>query len=246
MAELRNLARIAPAEREAISARDVAARRGLGGMNARARQWLPAILAMVVLSPARAAERHYEFDVNLDKRPIGTHRFTVQHQPDGSARVQSTAVFNVRVLGIPAYRYQHQAAELWRDDCLAAIDATTQDNGRATRVQGLRNENRFHLELPVPRALPACVSAYAYWNRDLLLRQRALLNPQTGKLDEVRIEALGSQQVDVQGRSVSAERFRLHAAQYTIDLWYSPRGEWLRLESATGSRRLVYRLRSAT
>jgi hypothetical protein len=203
-------------------------------------------LAILALAPARAADRHYEFDVNLDKRPIGTHRFTVQRHADGTARILSTANFSVKLLGISAYRYHHHAAEQWQGDCLAAIDATTQDNGRSTRVKGLGHGDRFHLEKPAPGALPGCISAYAYWNRDLLLRQRALLNPQTGKLDEVRIESLGPQQIDVQGRRVAAEHFRLHSEKYTIDLWYSPRGEWLQLESSAGSRRLIYRLRHAS
>jgi hypothetical protein len=209
-------------------------------------KWLLSGVAGLVLVPAAAAERHYEFDVNLDKRPIGTHRFTVQRLADGTARILSTANFNVRLLGISAYRYHHHAAEQWKGDCLAAIDATTQDNGRSTRVKGLWQADRLHLEQPAPLALPPCVSAYAYWNRDLLLRQRALLNPQTGKLDEVRVEALGAQQIDMHGQRVAAERYRLHSAQYTIDLWYSPRGDWLQLESSAGSRRLIYRLRSAS
>ena len=132
----------------------------------------------------------------------------------------------------------------WRGDCLAAIDATTQDNGRSLRVKGLVTGNRFQLEQPAATQLPACVSAYAYWNRDLLLRQRALLNPQTGKLDDVRIESLGQQQIELHGQRVAAERYRLHAAEYVIDLWYSLRGDWLQLESSTGSRRLIYRLRN--
>ena len=93
--------------------------------------------------------------------------------------------------------------------------------------------------------MPACLSAYAYWNRDLLLRQRALLNPQTGKLDALRVESLGQETLELRGRAMIAERYRLHAAQNVIELWYSPRGDWLRLESTTGSRRLVYRLREA-
>lgn len=208
------------------------------------RKGLLAGLAMLALAPVRAADRHYDFDVMLDKRPIGTHRFTVQRNADGSARIQSTADFNVKLLGISAYRYHHHAAEQWRGDCLAAIEATTRANGRVTRVKGLRHEDRFHLDQPAPVVLPGCVSAYAYWNRDLLLRQRALLNPQTGKLDEVRVESLGTQPIDVRGQRLTAEHYRLHAAEYTIDLWYSPRGEWLQLETTTGSRRLVYRLRA--
>jgi hypothetical protein len=202
-------------------------------------------LGMLALGPAaaEAAQQVFEFDVNLDKRPIGTHRFTVNRQADGTTSVQSAASFDVRFVGLTAYRYRHQAVEQWKGECLAAIDASTNDNGRTLRVTGLQRDGRFHLDMPAAAALPACLSAYPYWDRDLLLRQRALLNPQTGKLDDVRVEPLGRESVELMGRRVQAERYRLHAAQNTIDLWYSLRGEWLQLESTTGSRRLIYRLR---
>lgn len=194
--------------------------------------------------PAPAAgEQVYDFDVSLDQRVIGSHRFIVNRQADGATGVQSTASFDVRLLGIAAYRYRHEARERWQDGCLLTLEATTRDNGRALRVAGTRIENRFELKAPSSRALPGCVAAYAYWDRDLLLRQKSLLNPQTGRLDPLRVESLGSTTLQRERGDVPAERFRLHAAQGVIDLWYSPRGEWLQLESAVGSRRLVYRLR---
>lgn len=212
-----------------------------------------ALLAALPIGPAFAQERGqgavaaeavYEFDVNLDKRAIGTHRFTVSREADGATRISSDASFDVRFLGIVAYRYRHQAREQWQGECLADIDASTLDNGRSLRVRGLRREGGFQLQQPTATLLPACLAAYAYWNRDLLLRQRALLNPQTGRLDALRVESMGRETLEIQGQPVAAERYRLHAAQNVIDLWYSLRGDWLRLESTTGSRRLVYRLKS--
>jgi len=214
-------------------------------MNRALRSTLLACTLLGLLARAGAAERVYEFDVHLDQRPIGTHRFTIRKDVDGTSTVQSRASFDVRLLGIPAYRYRHEASESWQGDCLAAIDATTRDNGKDRRVSGRQREGRFQLEQPAPAALPACLAAYAYWDRDLLLRQRELLNPQTGRLDAVRVESLGTQSVELGGQVVPAERYRLHAAQYRIDLWYSPRGEWLRLESTSGSRRIIYRLRES-
>jgi hypothetical protein len=157
----------------------------------------------------------------------------------------SAASFDVRMLGIAVYRYRHQAAEQWRADCLSAIDATTTDNGRTLRVSGALRAGSFQLDKPAVAILPACVSAYAYWDRDLMLRQSKLLNPQTGKLDAARMESLGRETLALHGQAVPADRYRLLAAQNTIDLWYSPRGEWLQLESMTGSRRLIYRLRDS-
>jgi hypothetical protein len=185
-------------------------------------------------------QRVFDFDVYLERRPIGTHRFSLAPAGDGALTVLSEASFDVRFLGIAAYRYRHRATEHWRGDCLAAIDASTDDDGRRLRVTGMQREGRFQLETPASGTLPSCISAYAYWNRDLLLRQRALLNPQTGQFDSLRVESLGTETLQAAGTKHSAQHYRLHAARSVIDLWYAPAGDWLRLESAVGSRRLIY------
>lgn len=185
--------------------------------------------ALWLSAPAHATPARYEFEVLLDGKPVGSHRFEVVPEA-GGRRITSEARMEVKFLGLALYRYRHEARESWRERCLARIDATTSDNGRSTRV------NRS--------ADTGCISTYAYWDRDLLLAQRELLNPQTGEIDPVQFESLGSETIQVRGRPVTATRHRLRTEKYTIDLWYSPAGEWLQLEStAGGDRRLLYRLR---
>ena len=194
---------------------------------------------------AEPQRRVFDFDVHLDRRPVGTHRFSVAQTGSGTLSVESDAAFDVRVLGIPAYRYRHRASERWSNDCLTVMEASTDDNGRRLKVSGVQRDGSFQLDAPAPAAFAGCISAYAYWNRDLLLRQRALLNPQTGKLDPLRVEPLGAETVELGAARRPAQRYRLHAGQGVIDVWYSSGGEWLRLESVVGSRRLIYRLREA-
>ena len=63
------------------------------------RRWLPtAIAAIVALGPAVGAEQVFDFDVNLDRRPIGTIRFTGSRQDDGTRISRSSAAFDGRVL----------------------------------------------------------------------------------------------------------------------------------------------------
>lgn len=187
------------------------------------------LCALLLPAAVQATPARYDFEVLLDGKPVGSHRFEVVPEAGGT-RITSDARMDVKFLGLALYRYRHAARESWRERCLASIEATTSDNGRNTRV------NRS--------AGSGCISTYAYWDRDLLLAQRELLNPQTGKMDAVRFESLGSETIQVRGRPVTATRHRLVTDQYTIDLWYSPAGEWLQLQStAGGDRRLLYRLR---
>lgn len=204
----------------------------------------PLQLCAVLCAAPGIAAQSYEFDVQLDSRRIGTHRFIVTGDPAGSATVESSAAFDVKLLGVTVYRYRHQAETVWSDGCLVSIDATTRNNGPSLRVQGSRHAEGFQLREPPPVAtLPGCIASYTYWDRDRLLSQRVLLNPQTGKLDAVRFESLGHEPVQFKGASVMADRYRLHGPELAIDLWYSPQGEWLRLESTTESRRRIVYLR---
>ena len=207
------------------------------------RSALSALLLMLAM-PLLPARECLEFDVQLDGKPIGTHRFELSVSGDGAQRIESEAEFRYQLLGIPFYRYRHRATEHWVDGCLQRIEASTDDNGNQLRVRGDVRAGRFLLEHPAPvQSRADCVSAYAYWNRDRLLAQRELLNPQTGRFDAVRFETLGVEERQVRGARQPAERIRLLGDNLQIDLWYSLEGEWLELQSKVESGRTLRYLR---
>lgn len=190
-------------------------------------------------------ERKLDFDVLLDGRPLGIHEFTVEGDPESGATVRSDARFDLRILGISVYRYRHHASERWARGCLVSVEANTDDNGRERRVFGALQDGGFHVTEPhgLP-SLPRCTATYAYWDRATLLRQNLLLNPQTGVADAVSVEPLGRATLITPSGVVTADRYRIHADRAMIDLWYSPAGEWLQLESTLESgRRILYRRR---
>jgi hypothetical protein len=186
---------------------------------------------LLLAGVVHASDSRLDFEVLLDAKPVGTHRFDIQRAADGTQQVRSVAAFDVKFLGLVVYRYRHQASERWGQGCLAKLDASTDDNGKLLQVNHVAREG--------------CVSSYAYWDRDLLLRQRQLLNPQTGRIDAVKFEPLGEDRIEIGGMSVIADRYRLRSDKLAIDLWYSKAGEWLQLLSTTDSKRqLRYRLTS--
>ena len=197
---------------------------------------------LLMAGSASAADASWEFDVWVDSRHVGTHRFSRTADAGGAIRIDSDARFDVRILGVPVYRYRHRAQEHWVNGCLQSIRTQTEDNGRSLQVVGALREGAFRLDSPAPvSALPECVASYAYWQPDTLLAQRRLLNPQTGQMDEVKVVALGRELL-AGPQSIMAHRYQLQAARFAIDIWYSDQGEWLQLETSTGSRRVRYRL----
>lgn len=200
------------------------------------------VSALAPVPTSRPGTRTYSFHALLDGKPIGDHRFTVSTE-GGNHTLASEADFSVRFLGFQAYHYHHRADEQWTGDCLAALTAATDDDGKPTRVRLERDGDTNRISTATGRTTePGCLMSYAYWNPALRTRTR-LLNPQTGKVDAVRIERAGSGTLAVHGQDVAATRWRIVSADATVDVWYSAQGEWIGLDSLVGGKhQLSYRL----
>lgn len=200
------------------------------------------------------ASASWDFDVRLDGKPIGTHRFVVEGEP-GARTVRSLARFDVKLLGLTVFRYRHEASERWRGDCLQTIQSRTDDDGKPVEVN-----KTFNVRGPSTASASAsavaetdCLMSYAYWH-PALVRQQRLLNPQTGEVDEVRIERLPDASLAVAGREVEAMRWRLTATppaaagkpaqRQQLTLWRDRSdGRWIGLDAVVkGGRVLSYRL----
>jgi hypothetical protein len=207
-------------------------------LSATARALVLGLGILPALAAGSTTPETLRFKVYLNQNPIGEHSFRLSPAPQGK-RVLSQASFDVDILVFNAYRYRHESRELWRDGCLAQIRSTTDDNGKAYRVEGESAASALSIEVNGrPQDLPGCISTFAYWDRDFLKRSR-LLNPQTGELVEVRAEPAGTERRSVAGREVEAERWRLRAEALDITLWYTPEGRWIGLESDTGKGRTL-------
>lgn len=183
-----------------------------------------------------AQAQTWDFEVRLDDKPIGTHRFTV-NGASGEREVLSEARMDVKLLGIPVFRYRHEARERWRGDCLAELQSKTDDDGKPLQVTQARN------------SADACLMGFAYWHPKLTAQTR-LLNPQTGLVEEARFERLPDASVEVGGREVPAARWKLTAIppagpRQNLTLWLDRSdGRWLGLDARVrGDRLLSYRLK---
>lgn len=207
--------------------------------------------AFVAAAPAGHAQSPLEWDfiVRLDGKPIGTHRFTLSRGEAGARTLASNARFEVKLLGWTAYRYRHQVRERWVGDCLASLDASTDDDGRVTQVRGRRTDEGFAVEVsqaqaPQPAAAPqaGCVMSFAYWNT-AFTSQRRLLDPGTGQLVPVQVQPLPLTPIETPRGQVSARGWRIAGLPHPIDVWYDG-DEWAGLDTTVqGGRKLTYRLR---
>ncbi len=201
---------------------------------------LPGLLGLLAASAAPTAAAATTdlapktFAVSLDDKPIGEHRFGFAAAAGDERQVTSDASFDVRLLGIVVYRYRHHAVEHWRGDCLASIEARTDENGKTTEV---------HEVADADGPLTGCIMSFAYWNMGML-KQTQLLNAQTGKLEPVAIVSKGNGEVEAHGSRIAAARWRISGPVHPIDVWYAADGQWVGLDSTVaGGRHLSYRLK---
>jgi hypothetical protein len=207
------------------------------------RAFLLALLAAATAAHAADGTRTYAFKAFLDGKPIGDHTFTVTTDGDGR-KVVSEADFTVKVLGITAYRYHHHAEEQWAGGCLAGLVSRTDDDGKPASVRLARNGDASEIATATgTKTEPGCLMTYAYWN-PAMREQKRLLNPQTGKVDAVKVERVADGHVAVGGRDVAATDWRISGGESPVDVWISEQGDWVGLDSmvSNGRHKLTYRL----
>lgn len=190
-----------------------------------------------------AVAREYRFGVFYNDRRIGEHVYEVASDADAT-RVRSRADFQVKLLFVTAYRYQHQANELWQDGCLSGLSSVTNDNGTRYQVVARRRQAGAELTSLAPDTEVVdlrgpCPASFAYWDRSRL-QQGALLNSQTGDIAAAELIEEGSESIDGE----TAVRYRLETDDLApIRLWYRRSDDaWVRLETTRDGATLQYRL----
>lgn len=189
------------------------------------------------------------FRVLLDDREIGEHLFVIS--PDASGKqVRSEARFDVRILGIPVFRYRHENVEQWSSDgCLDAISSRTRTNSDQFEVEGRSDpETGFRVATLVEEREfdEACLMSFAYWDRSFL-GQSSLLNSQTGELMNVSIEPLpaDTQTRVANGRPLAGYRIKADDGETDIRVWYDAETDrWIGLESRVSNNRLLTYVRA--
>ena len=207
---------------------------------------LMAVLAAPLQANGAAGARKLSFDVFLDDRAIGYQRFSLT--PTGDAtRIDTQARFEVKLLRITAFAYDHRNTELWRDGCLRSIDARTDSNGKKSTVNGRSQGGTFIVATKDgERSLGDCIATFAYWDKGVLLRSKTLLNSQTGEYVPVQIAPLGAGTKRIGSRDVAVKRYALKGKGIDITLAYATGSdEWVALDSRMEGGRILRYRRSA-
>jgi hypothetical protein len=194
------------------------------------------LLMLFVGSSIQAADplqRQWRFKVLLDGKPVGHHHVDLSTR-EGSVEYRSETKLDVKILFLTVFRYLHVDRESWRADCLASIESSTDDDGKAQFVRGAQGGSSFTLSTEHGNAelASSCVMTFAYWNPRVLQAER-LMNAQTGEYIAVQVKSLGRDQILAGGKKIDTNRYAIVGEKLNIELWYTPEGHWTALATNT-------------
>lgn len=195
---------------------------------------LAVTLSISVLTLSNAVAKEWAFDVYLDKSKIGQHTFNLNEANE----LTSKAKFNVKVLFIQAYQYDHKAVEKWNADCLTSLEAHTVENKLTSDVKGKLSDSAFIVDDGKNKQkLPNCSMTFAYWNPKII-EQSKLLNPQNAEWLDTKFTKIGMETIDVKGKKIDAMHYKLDGSldgknKLKIELWYTADNDWVALKSVT-------------
>ncbi len=203
---------------------------------------VPLMLAAGMMESAYAntdTKQTWFFDVKIDGKDVGYHKFTTTRDQDGFD-VRAQAEFRYKILGVTVFSYEHEVTEQYDPNmCLKNIASETKTNGDIQRLQGSSNASSFVLVTDTESVVEeSCLITFAYWSPSLLSRQQ-LLNGQTGDLVEISVA-----QLTPPDKSLSRNAYTLTGEMIDITLGYDTQGNWQTLESKLGNGRILsYHLR---
>jgi hypothetical protein len=143
--------------------------------------------------------------------------------------VRTQAKIVVTFIGIPLYRFIHEAEEQWVNGKLRSLTSRSNDNGEprqvAFRVDGDRLRGTYNGRV---RDYPATLIPASLWNRETV-HQTVLLDPIRGRDRRVTVVEKGEEAINIRGKAVIAHHYSI-TDKFPRDIWYDSDGELVQVQ----------------
>ena len=164
-----------------------------------------------------------DYRVIRDGNDIGTQSVEFIRRDD-RLTVRTHVNILVTLLGIPVYRFTHDAEEQWQDGELASLTSRSNDDGEPRQVAIKREGDRLRGTYNGhPVDLPGTMIPASLWHPETVT-QTVLLDPIKGRERQVAVADKGEETVKIRGEAVSAHRYAM-TGQIVRDIWYGPDGQ---------------------
>jgi Family of unknown function (DUF6134) len=182
-------------------------------------------LAALLVAATMAAQMPSEtmrFAIMRNGEQIGTHAIEISRKgPETDVHV--TTELAVKVLFVTAYQLQHHATERWMNGQLVALDSTTDNNGVRHRVSAVRGMSGLEVNADGKTSrVDQNVFPASLWNPEIL-RRKAALDTQDGKVDPISVMDDGSEDLRLGAKALKAHHYEIKG-RYSQHIWYDERG----------------------
>jgi hypothetical protein len=187
-----------------------------------------AVAAGVMASapPASAALQKFVYQVRHSTYgQIGTYTNSVETTGDRTT-VTTEGRIRVSILGIVLYRQDFDRVERWMGERLMSFQGMTTTNGRAIEVKGEAEGEKFAVNSPNGSFMaPATVKLANPWS-EIVLKGAAMLTPDRGLLEDVKVRPAEMTELSINGSKVRARRYEIArlTGEKRYELWLDDEG----------------------
>jgi hypothetical protein len=217
--------------------------------------WIAILSLFVVHSLGRSVQavennaEVREFSITIDGRPSGQYRMTIARRDDGTVAMTGQASVLVKKVGVTVYHYTYAGTEMWKtgkDGQLLGMNSTSDDNGKKFEVQAAAEAGGLRVRVNgQPRLVRADVWTTTYWKlADARFHNQrvSLLDADTGKDYNGRLDYLGAEQLTVSGDTQTCHHFRVTGGPNPVDLWYDAQRHLVRQDFTEDGHRTIMQL----
>lgn len=202
-----------------------------------------AALALAALgAPAQAAQDTWAYWVKRDGTTIGEH--VVGFDRDGNrTKVTILTDIAVKVAFITAFRFSHESEEVWEDGRLIALDSRTNDDGTDHAVSARAAGDALQVVADGETyEAPADTLVHDQWNLSNTRADR-LLDIFNGTMLTVSYTDAGEEQIDVNGRQITARRFDA-TGDLERTFWFDAKDRLVKVAFDSRGSAVTYEIRS--
>jgi hypothetical protein len=211
---------------------------------------LGGVLFMGQAASAVAADTESrDFTIFVDGTASGQHHMTINRRDDGTVTMSAQANVRVKKVLITLYNYTYTGTEVWKegkDGRLLSLTSTSNDNGKRFDVQANPDSNGLRVRVNgQERLIRADAWTTTYWKlADARFHNQAvpLLDADTGKDFNGRLNYLGAEQISVTGQVQNCYHFRVTGGPNPVDLWYDAQHRLVRQEFTEDGHRTILQL----
>ncbi|MCW8916634.1 MAG: DUF6134 family protein [Magnetovibrio sp.] len=190
------------------------------------------VLFVTFSSMAFSGPETLNFQVLRNGKPVGTHRITISNIKN-QIRVDLHTQIKIDGFFTTSYAFDHTSQETWAGGQLLDMTSITDNDGNHMSVIAHPEEDSLIINSVINgrdrlQILPLGIMPTSLWNADLIGRTQ-LLNSQDGKILDVSVKNLGTENIPVHGILTQTHHYGI-SGEFTRELWFDEDGKLVKVE----------------